>query len=256
MQPSTKDNRFGLVIVGDELLSGKRRDGHFEFMVNTLQKHGGELTWVRIIGDDPATQAETYRQTRASGLRVFSFGGIGATPDDLTRQAAASAFEQKLELHPEGMEILRARFGNELTQTRCQLVNFPSGSRLIPNPVNQIPGFSIEAHHFVPGFPNMAWPMVEWVLGRYYGNLNDQPATIELSLRCEGVYESELIPLMQSVLKQHPEIKLSCLPASGLTRQAELGVRGNSQEASIAYQMLVELLEQQGIEHYPLSKAD
>ena len=81
------DNRFGLVIVGDELLSGKRRDGHFDFVVNTLTKLGAELAWTRIIGDDPEIQAETYRQTRASGLRVFSFGGIGATPDDLTRQA-------------------------------------------------------------------------------------------------------------------------------------------------------------------------
>ena len=250
---SARDNRFGLVIVGDELLSGKRRDGHFDFMVDTLKKRGAELAWVRLIGDDPEIQAETYRQTRAGGLRVFSFGGIGATPDDLTRQAAATAFGRKLVLHPEGMEILRDRFGEELTDVRCQLVCFPAGSSLIPNPVNRIPGFSLENHHFLPGFPNMAWPMVEWVLQHLYADEKAQASPLEFSLRCEGVYESELIPLMQQLIDRYPEVKVSCLPASNLDRQAELGVRGTSDEAAVAFGALCELLEQQGIRFLPLN---
>lgn len=249
---SAVNNRFGLVIVGDELLSGKRRDSHLDFAIGALQSRGGELAWARYIGDDIGTQVETYRQTRASGLRVFSFGGIGATPDDLTREAAAQAFERPLELHPQGMQLLQQRFGDDLTETRCQLVNFPRGATLIPNPINQVPGFSIEHHHFVPGFPKMAWPMLQWVLKEVYGLGESGPPAIEQCLRCEDTYESELIPLLRAVIEQHPTIKLSCLPSGEQNKQVELGVKGGADEVSIAYRMLCELLEQRKIRYQPL----
>ena len=235
---------FGAVIVGDEILSGKRKDGHLEFISNTLAKRGGQLDWVRIVGDDIEEQALTYRQTLASENIVFSFGGIGATPDDLSRQAAAKAFAIPLEYHPEGVEILQARFGDDFNRRRYQLINFPAGSALIPNPVNEVPGFSLLNHHFVPGFPNMAHPMVEWVLDTYYSDIFLDAPKIERLLKVSGVYESELIPIIEQILTEHADIKVSCLPQSNHTAEAELGLKGEQEQVDAAYSRLCELLDQ------------
>jgi len=243
----TQKIRFGLVIVGDELLSGKRRDGHFDFMVNTLQQRGGQLDWARIVPDNIEQQTQAYRETRNTGAVVFSFGGIGATPDDLSRQSAAKAFEQPLLEHPQGIKLLRERFANDLNDYRRQLVHFPQGSQLIPNPINQVPGFYLEQHYFVPGFPNMAWPMVEWVLDTYYSHAFDGGADIEYLLHTQGVYESELIPMIESVLEQYPALKIACLPNSGQIGRVELGVKGQPELAGQGFRLLCLLLDQEKI---------
>lgn len=242
-------SRFGVVIVGDELLSGKRRDGHLNFITDTLSRLGGQLAWVRMVADDIPLQAQTYRETLASGSAVFSFGGIGATPDDLTRQAAALAFERPLIEHPQGIELLKSRFKRDLTQQRRQLVNFPQGARLIPNPVNQVPGFSLLNHYFVPGFPSMAWPMVEQVLQTDFAAALQQPADIERLIHTRGVYEGTLIPLIEEVLATHSELKIACLPKSDFSKRVELGVKGTPQEAEAGFEQLCAILNKQGIEY-------
>ena len=244
---------FGLVLVGDELLSGRRKDLHFEFLVNTLAQRGGQLAWVRMIGDDVDAQSQTYRQTLASSSVVFSFGGIGATPDDLTRQAAAYAFERELVFHPEGMQIMQVRFGKDFNQRRRQLINFPEGADLIPNPINQVPGFSLLRHHFVPGFPNMAHPMVEWVLDKYYHTVFNTAPKITQSLRTEGVHESDLIPIMEKVLSVHPNIKLSSLPQTKNIGLIELGITAETPATEAAFSHLCQLLEQAEIAYHTLS---
>ncbi len=240
---------FGLVLVGDELLSGKRKDVHFEFLVNTLAQRGGQLAWARMVGDDIDAQSQTYRQSLASGSVVFSFGGIGATPDDLTRQATALAFERELEFHPEGIKIMQARFGKDFSPRRKELINFPKGADLIPNPINQVPGFSLMQHHFVPGFPNMAHPMVEWVLETYYSNAFDPSPRIERTLHTQGAYESDLIPIMEQVLSDHPTVKLSSLPQSKNIGLIELAIKAEKQVAEAAFNHLCELLDQSRISY-------
>jgi len=242
-------SRFGVVIVGDELLSGKRRDGHLNFITNTLSRLGGQLDWVRMVADDIPLQAQTYRETRASGIAVFSFGGIGATPDDLTRQAAALAFERPLIEHPQGIELLKKRFEHDLTPRRRQLVHFPQGASLIPNPVNQVPGFSLLNHYFVPGFPSMAWPMVEGVLQADFSEALKQTADIELLVHTRGVYEGTLIPLIEQVLASHPGLKIACLPKSDFSKRVELGVKGAPQIAKIGFGQLCALLNKASIEY-------
>jgi molybdopterin-biosynthesis enzyme MoeA-like protein len=241
---TAKQTTFGAVIVGDELLSGKRRDGHFDFLVNALAQRGGQLSWLRMIGDDIAAQAQTYRESIASHSVVFSFGGIGATPDDLSRQAAAEAFDRELEYHPDGLKLLQARFGEDFTQRRHQLINFPTGVELIPNPVNEVPGFSLFNHHFVPGFPNMAHPMVEWVLDTHYEDVFRAPPKIEHRLLVTDVWESDLIPMMEKILAEHDSVKVSCLPQSKGVAQAELGIKAERKYADLAYQQLCELLDE------------
>ena len=159
---------FGAFIIGDELLVGKRQDKHLPFLIEAFAKRGLRLSWAHYLGDEPERITAALRSSLGSADVVFSFGGIGATPDDHTRQCAAAAAGLALKLHPEAEREIRARFGGEVTPQRLMMGEFPQGSSIIPNPVNRIPGFSIREHHFVPGFPQMAWPMVEWVLDSRY----------------------------------------------------------------------------------------
>lgn len=114
---------FGAIIIGDEILSGKRQDKHFTKIAEMLGARGLRLSWVEYLGDDRARLTETFRRTLASGDVVFSCGGIGNTPDDHTRQAVAAALGVGLELSAEGVEEAKARFGEDMTPERLQLVD-------------------------------------------------------------------------------------------------------------------------------------
>ena len=152
--------RFGAIVIGDEILSGKRQDKHMAKAIETLGARGLELAWCQYLGDDPDLIVSTLERTLACDDVVFSFGGIGATPDDHTRLCAARAAGVGLELHPDAEAEIRARFGADITPRRLMMGEFPIGSEIIPNPYNRIPGFTLRRHHFLPGFPQMAWPMM------------------------------------------------------------------------------------------------
>jgi len=221
---------FGALIIGDELLVGKREDKHLGFVIGALKKRGLRLAWAHYLGDDPARLAAALERTFASPDVVFSFGGIGATPDDHTRQCAAAALGVALKLHPEAEREIRARFpGQEVTPQRLAMGEFPQGASIIPNPVNRIPGFSVREHHFVPGFPQMAWPMVEWVLDTRYKDRFDEQKWAEASTLVYEAGESQLIPAMQAVEAAYPGVKVFSLPSMGPKGErihVELGVRG------------------------------
>lgn len=239
--------RVGIVLIGDELLSGKRVDKHMPAVIDLLAERGMELSWARLVGDDAPLLEQTLRETLAGDDIVFSFGGIGATPDDRTRQCAAAAAGVALEINAEGREILEGKFGDEAYPKRIQMVEWPLGSRLIPNPVNQVPGFSLARHHFVPGFPRMAWPMVAWVLDTHYPHLHRADRDIELMIEALDTPESALIDLMQSVMDDHPTVRIACLPNAGGRRAIEFGVRGSAAAAQAAFQALEEALNAAGV---------
>src|SRR3954471_11867065 len=168
---------IGLIIVGDEILSGKRADKHLPKLIELLTARGLQLGWAEYVGDKPERITETLRRAFASGDIVFSCGGIGATPDDHTRQCAARALGVPLVLHPEGRLLVEERLRETAREAgveadldapdnrqRLKMAEFPAGSGIIPNPYNRIPGFTLNDHHFVPGFPVMAHPMIAWVL--------------------------------------------------------------------------------------------
>ncbi len=250
---SEQETRFGAIIIGDELLSGKRRDKHFLKLVELLDARGLELSWARIVGDDPGLLVETLRQTFASGAVVFSFGGIGATPDDRTRQCAAEAAGVGLEQHPQGLAELEAQFGAAARPQRVRLVEFPIGADIIPNPVNRVPGFSFRRHHFVPGFPSMAWPMIEWVLDHHYGDLHAPGARSEQAITVFDARESQVIPLMERFAQRYPQLRFSCLPhAEGGAFQLELGLRGDTVLVAEAMDVLKREVETLGFEWQPV----
>src|SRR3954451_6894397 len=181
---STSLQTVGLIIIGDEILSGKRVDKHMPKVIELLAARGMQLGSAEYVADDPQRITATLERAFASGDVVFSCGGIGATPDDHTRQCAAKALGVDLQLHPQAEVLIRERMQDIAREQgttyepdkpdnvhRLNMGVFPKGARIIPNPYNKIPGFSVGHVHFVPGFPVMAWPMIESVLDRHYAHL-------------------------------------------------------------------------------------
>jgi molybdopterin-biosynthesis enzyme MoeA-like protein len=221
---------FGLIIIGDEILSGKRTDKHFAGVREILAARGLDLAWVTYLGDDRERLTQTFTRTFAGEDVVFSCGGIGATPDDHTRQAAARALHLPLEPHPEALHLITQeiqRREQTVTPGHLRMGEFPLGADIIPNPVNRVPGFAIRQHWFVPGFPEMAWPMFEWVLDTHYAHLFHAHPTAERVMIVRGLAEAVLTPLMEQVQRGAPGVKVFSLPRLNPQRyEIELGVKG------------------------------
>ena len=242
---------FGLIIIGDEILSGKRADKHFSKVVELLHARGLQLGWAEIIGDDPARITATLQRTLAGNDIVFCCGGIGATPDDHTRQCAAAALGVSLQLHPEAKVLIQQRITQTLLEAgkpvdlttpdnlhRLKMGEFPIGSEIIPNAFNLIPGFSKGQHYFVPGFPVMAEPMIAWVLDTHFSHLFHQHERAEKSLLVFEIAESVLTPLMERLEADFPLIKVFSLPSVGnhqIRRHIELGVKGQPAQVEAAF---------------------
>jgi len=240
---------FGAYIIGDEILVGKRQDKHLSFVIEALAKRGLRLSWAQYLGDDPQRLIAALTRSLASGDVVFSFGGIGATPDDHTRQCAAAAAGVRLRLHPEAERELRRRFGAEVTPQRLQMGEFPEGASIIPNPVNRVPGFTLGEHHFLPGFPQMAWPMVEWVLDTRYRAIFDRDRWGEESILVYEAGENQLIPAMEAVGALYAGVKVFSLPSmgdDGSRRHVELGVRGDPKQVGEAAEALRRSMREAG----------
>ena len=232
---------IGAIIIGDEIMRGKRQDKHLPQLIAILRRRGLTLAWCQYLGDDPALITATLTRTLAGSDIVFSFGGIGATPDDHTRACAAAAAGVDLVLHPEAEAEIRARFGADTTPNRLKMGEFPRGASTIPNDYNRIRGFSLGEHHFVPGFPIMAWPMVEWVLDNRYLHLFHRRAEAEAAIMVYESAESTLTPLMEAVEAKYRGLKVFSLPSvgeGGQRRHIELGVRGAPEEVPAALEEL------------------
>ena len=247
---------IGALIIGDEILSGKRSDKHLPHVIATLAARGLTLDFVHYLGDDRARLTALLRDSFARGDLLFSFGGIGATPDDHTRQAAAAALGLPLVRHPEAVAEIEARFGADAYPHRVLMAEFPEGARVIPNPVNRIAGFSIRDHHFFPGFPQMAWPMLDWVLATWYADLRQVPPQ-ERAIVVHDAGESQLLPLMEANVALFPQLKLFSLPSfmSDGARRIELGVKGDPNLVDAAIAHLKEGVEAAGFRWEPFEES-
>jgi len=245
---------FGLLVIGDEILSGKRQDKHFSQVLSLLSVRGLQLGWAAFLGDDRDRLTEVLCRSFERGDRVISCGGIGATPDDHTRHAAAAALKVPLVAHPEAVELITQRcyemslegkgsadMSLPENRQRLKMGEFPAGSRIIPNPYNRIPGFSVADHWFVPGFPIMAWPMVEWVLDHHYKQLHHREPLIDRSMILHDLAESTITPLMEAVEREFPHVKIYSLPSmgeGGARRHIELGVKGEEAAVTMAFEAI------------------
>jgi molybdopterin-biosynthesis enzyme MoeA-like protein len=240
--------KLGALIIGDEILSGKRQDKHFEFLQKTLKKYKLSLSWVKYIQDDSKDIIQSIKESIKTDTIIFSFGGIGATPDDFTRQAAAKAFGLQLKRNGEALMLIEEQFGDGAYPKRVLMADIPQEALLIPNKFNKIPGFKINHHHFLPGFPEMAWPMVEWVLNTHYQGLLNQNDFTEASIWINDVSESKLIDLMNEIVEKYPELKLFSLPKLNPIKTIELGVKGSSKLVNEAILEIQEKIANLGYE--------
>ena len=235
---------FGIYIIGDEILSGKREDKHLTQAISILKARGLQLSWAEYLGDDPSRMIASFKRSFATDDIVFSFGGIGATPDDYTRQATADALDVPIVRHAGAVAEIVAQFGEGAYPKRVMMADFPQGATLIPNPVNCVAGFSVKSHYFVPGFPAMAHPMMEWVLDTHYSHLFHQTDYLEQSIIVIEGIESKLIDLMNAVITQF-DVKVFSLPKLKPNPHVELGTKGSPDKvllAMVALKMGVEKL--------------
>jgi molybdopterin-biosynthesis enzyme MoeA-like protein len=268
---STANPDIGLIIVGDEILSGKRQDKHLPKVAGMLAARGLSLAWARVVGDDRARITAALRDAFAGNDIVFCCGGIGATPDDHTRQCAAAALGLELALHPEAARLIEQRMRDIAVEQgvpfeperpdnvhRYNMGVFPVGATIVPNPYNRIPGFTCVGPggaevHFVPGFPVMAWPMIEWLLDERYAHLQQANAWQERSVIVMGAMEAALTPLMESIEAAHA-VKVFSLPSVDhptYGRHIELGVKGAVGAVGEAFQALLLGLRSQGAQLGP-----
>lgn len=255
---------IGLIIIGDEILSGKRADKHLPKFIELLTERGLQLAWAEYVGDSPERITAVLRRAFASGDVVFSCGGIGATPDDHTRQCAAKALGLELALHPQAKALILERMRDVALEQglpyeperednlhRLNMGTFPQGADIIHNPYNKIPGFTCQGQgnglvHFVPGFPVMAWPMMQDKLDTYCQVWGVAPKRIEMSVIVFGAMEATLTPLMELIEKDHQGVKVFSLPSVDHPKwgkHIELGVKGNESSAQNAFSALKEGLK-------------
>ncbi len=223
-----KHPRFFTVIIGTELLNGRREDAHFKRVNALLLQKGWNHSGSFMIEDKVELLSSVFELIKNTEESVmFCFGGIGATPDDYTREIAARVFSAgEMELHAEAASIITGRFGEAAYPNRINMAKLPKGAGLIPNPINQVPGFSLEGRFFfMPGFPEMAAPMCEWVVERHFPQGEERHSyTVSLA-----VSEERFIEYMKSV----PEgIEVSSLPRMGnykegrYTPEVTISIRG------------------------------
>ena len=199
---------FYAVIIGTEILNGRRSDKHFEFVKKELAKYGHTLFASFIIKDDKELMTRTYEMVRADPKGVmFSFGGIGSTPDDLTREIASKVFRHsETRRHEKFFQDIVEKFAQEAYPHRIHMADLPPGAELLHNPINNMSGFSLDKRYFfVPGFPSMAHPMVENVIKQYFSKAKQQ---FRLTLLAD-TSENTLISLMKQVPN---DVELSSLP--------------------------------------------
>ncbi|BCD60511.1 MULTISPECIES: molybdopterin-binding protein [unclassified Nitratiruptor] len=204
-----KTPNFYALIIGTEILNGRREDKHFPFLREELLRRGFTLKASMIIEDDPSLMESVYSLIKDDPHSVlFSFGGIGATPDDYTRMVAAKVFgDGKLYEHPEAKRRIIDQFKEDAYPYRINMAKLPIGANLLDNPINNVPGFYLQNRFFfVPGFPQMAHPMVRQALDLFFPK-NSKKFRYTVCIKAS---ENDLLDIMKKIPK---ELEFSSLPS-------------------------------------------
>ena len=200
--------QFYTLIIGSEILNRRRNDAHFDFVTKALVQKGHTLTASFTIEDDPDLIIQTIKFIASQPNPVlFSFGGIGSTPDDYTRKCVAIALKDgEIPVHQEAKKIIEDTLGGNAYPHPIKMAELPKGAELLDNPVNKMPAFSLdERFFFMPGFPEMSHPMVEKILKKLIPCKKEQYRHSFTAL-CK---ENEFIEVMEKMPK---EVEFSSLP--------------------------------------------
>lgn len=236
---------FYACIIGSEILNGRRADKHFSFVKDELARYGHELFASFIIKDDKELITNIYKLIKSDPDSImFSFGGIGSTPDDLTRAIAAAVFTSKpLERNKKFEQDIIERFAENAYPYRIFMSDLPQGSKLLRNPVNNMSGFSLQDRYFfTPGFPEMSHPMITDVIEEFFSTRNEKT---RVTLHA-NTSENTLIGIME-MIPSH--IELSSLPmlgANGATVDISLSGEDKS-EVEQFFKLFTDFLETNSI---------
>lgn len=238
---------FYSVIIGSELLNGRRVDRHFDFLNKELLQRGWEQKGSFVIKDEPDFIESVFNLVKSDPSSVmFSFGGIGATPDDYTRKCAANSFTNgNMCIHQEAKDAIEKRFGQDMYPHRINMANLPVGAKLLFNPVTNIPGFYLEDRFFfVPGFPSMAHAMVIEALDKLYTQ-NTIKHRLSLKAYCS---ENDIIDTMNKIPSS---IDCSSLPQiDGESPAVVLSLASyDLNEAKNYFELFTSFLEQSNIQY-------
>ena len=237
-----EDNEIHLVIIGDEILSGKREDKHFKKALDVTKQNNYVIKSVSYLPD-----SEHEIQSKIENFKdkiVFCFGGIGATPDDHTRSSAAKAHQKALKRHTDAAKLIEDKFGKEAYPKRILMADLPDGSELIPNEINMIPGFYINKIFFMPGFPEMSWPMMDWIFKNKLPKSNK--IEFDRSIIIPDIAESLLIDLMNQIENDFPLVKMYSLPKITPQRQVEFGIKGDKEQVLSAMEVVKKYVKELG----------
>lgn len=239
--------KFFALIIGTEILNRRRTDAHFDFVSKALADKGHKLTGSFIIEDDPALIVDTIQFIASKdNAMLFSFGGIGSTPDDYTRKCAAIALRDgQIETHQEAKNIIVNKLGERAFPHSVKMAELPINADLLDNPINKMPAFSLdEKYFFMPGFPEMSHPMVDKILKKLIPHKKKQYRHTLTAICKENVF----IELME----QMPQgVEFSSLPKlySDGWRVTISIASDNKVLAEESFNKYIQLLKEKGIRY-------
>jgi molybdenum cofactor synthesis domain-containing protein len=177
-----------MLVIGDEILSGRTRDANMYHLAGQLTEHGIDLREVRVVSDDAVAIVAAVQALSAAYDNVFTSGGIGPTHDDITADCIAAAFDDHIDVRPDARALLQAHYdrdGKDLNEARLRMARIPDSATLIDNPVSIAPGFSVQNVHVMAGVPSVFQAMVASVLPTLTGGAPMLSQTLRID-RGEG----------------------------------------------------------------------
>ena len=233
-----------VVIIGDEILSGRTQDTNLNAIARQLALYGVDLCEARVVGDDKADIVAAVNAMRERYDYVITTGGIGPTHDDITAECVAEAFSVELYEHPQILELLTARWGDQLNAARRRMARVPVGGTLVRNPVQGPPGFQIGNVFVLAGVPLIMRGMMEDVVTR----LRTGKVVISRTVRVEGAGEGVIAAPLEALAKAHPNLALGSYPFFGEGGYgSQLVVRGRDEaEVTATVDALMDALKDIG----------
>lgn len=199
-----------MLVIGDEILSGRTRDSNMYYLAGELTKHGIDLAEVRVVGDTPEAITDAVQALSASYDHVFTSGGIGPTHDDITAECIAAAFDTPISIRDDARAILAEHYeksGTELNAARLRMARIPDGAALIDNPVSAAPGFTIGNVHVMAGVPSVFEAMVAGVLPKLTGGAPLLSQSLRV-MRGEG----EIAETLAALAADFSDLSIGCYP--------------------------------------------
>jgi molybdenum cofactor synthesis domain-containing protein len=199
-----------MIVIGDEILSGRTRDSNMHYLAGELTKVGIDLREVRMVSDDAPAIIAAVKALAAAYTHVFTSGGIGPTHDDITADCIATAFGRSIDVRDDARALLAAHYartGGELNAARLRMARIPEGASLIENPVSTAPGFTLENVHVMAGVPTVFQAMVVSVLPRLTGGKPLLSQTLRIQ-RGEG----DIAGPLGDLAGRYPDLSIGSYP--------------------------------------------